>query len=600
MVTFEELKKQQGVTVTKKPKKKGLLRKAGEFIAPTTTGLLTGEKPITGRALLGAALEVGSLAIPSTAVLRGVGVAGRVIRGAKAVSTATKVARGAKIVKAVKAVKTTEGLTFESLKKGTGELGRKLKSQAKTGAKVGAITGGAFGAGRALGDEDLSLKEVAGEAAIGAAFGAVGGAVLTPAVSFATLSAKGTARAMSNAWKSARAKLNPADRASAVDDIAMATLESFEDKVSTLKKLQTISEKGKRITKDPNFDELAAIKEVVDEGYIPKVRGGLLGKGSADYTGAIADVKKRRSSLGKGVDIVTKGIKETTKSSDLRKQAKATLVGRTDIEPGKVGAKVDAIITALEKEVKTKNFTAEHVNLIKKRTGVSTGAFKKEQFIQDAENAVRSVSRTRLDVLDPDITRLNADSTKLARVIETMQALQNQTIDVGFFSTGAGRFIGTLGGAAIGISIAGPGGLVVAGILAQIGSRGLATIIRQARFNVARQAIIRQGLRSDAKLLQEILKKAAPEDATVIRNFMGQTAIRKVTPPKKQKARISKSKSIPKIVPPKKEKSKSVFGAKLPPVVKGRETARSKKGFEDLSRLTKKEESKSVFGKKKK
>lgn len=519
-LTFEQLKtrqKDKGIEAIKAPRKKGAFEKVGGFLAPTATGLLTGEKKLTGRTLIGAGLEIGALAIPSGAILRGFGLAGKLAKGAKLISRTKRVSTAKRVSKVAKP---EEGLTFETLRKRSGDLVQKTKAQAVTGAKIGGATGLAFGAGRGLGDEDLSLKEVAGEAAITGAFGAVGGAILTPAVSLTALSAKSSAGVLSNAWKGARAKLNPTDRASAVDDLARATLESFEDKTGTLKKLQTLSEKAKRFEGE-SFDEFELVKQVVDEGYIPKIRGGLLSKGIADYTGALSHVKARGKSLTRGVSARARGIKETTKSSDIRKAAKAGLIGRTDIEPGKVSKKIDNILSAFEKENKTKSFTATHLNILKIRTGKKTDTFKKEQFIQDSENAIRKVLKTRLDKLDPTIEQLNAEAQKLIRVEDTMRALQNQTIDVGFFSTGAGRFIGTVGGAVIGISVAGPGGLVVASILANLGARAIATIIRQARFNVARQAVIRQGLRSDAKLLQRILKEATPEDAALIKGFVG-------------------------------------------------------------------------------
>ena len=67
-----------------------------------------------------------------------------------------------------------------------------------------------------------------------------------------------------------------------------------------------------------------------------------------------------------------------------------------------------------------------------------------------------------------------------------------------------------------GLSVAGPGGLVVAGILANMGARTVANIIRQSRFNPQIQEVIRQGIRQDKKLLDKLLKKASPEDKALL------------------------------------------------------------------------------------
>src|SRR3990167_1486206 len=139
-LTFEDLKTREGVTPVPRIEKKGLVEKVGGFLAPTTTGLLTGEKEVSGRTLLGAGLEVGSFALPSTALLK---IAGLFGKGAKVAKIGAKVAP---------AVEDVVPLTFEALATRTGQIGRKVVGQAKTTAKIGGVAGTMFGAGRALGD----------------------------------------------------------------------------------------------------------------------------------------------------------------------------------------------------------------------------------------------------------------------------------------------------------------------------------------------------------------------------------------------------------------------------------------------------------------
>jgi len=431
-------------------RKRSTLGKVGKFLAPTTAGILTGEKKVTGRTLLGAGLELGSFALPAGAVLRGFGA---ISRGARAVGVGKKVA--------APVAKKAEGVTFESLRKSTGEFGRKLKSEAKTAAQIGGVVGAGFGAGRALGEEDLSLKEVAGEAAIGAGIGVVGGAVLAPAVSIVAKSARATSGFLSNQFQSANARLNPTARKAAVEDLTESLSQSFEGNASIFGKLSKSASQAQRI-EGPAFNERSLFGEVVEAGYMPKVRGGIFAEQRADFRGAIQNAQKRRRSLSKGVTARAKGVRETVKLSDIEKEAKARLVGRTDIDPTKVSKQISAIIKNIKAEFKTNTISAEQVDIIRRRTTAGTKAFKKAArtgFVDDAQNSIRTISRAKLNTLDSEITRLNAESGKIARIIDTMETLSNQKIDVGFLSTAFGRYLGVIVGA--GAIAGGPGALVL-------------------------------------------------------------------------------------------------------------------------------------------
>lgn len=536
-------------------KRKSFARKAGEFILPTTTGLLTGEKDLSLRTGLGAALEVGSFAIPSTAVLRGLGIAGKVARGAK---TATKVAK-----------KAPEPATLESIRKGGREIATRLGREAKTSAKIGAVTGTAFGAGRGLGDEELSLREVAGEAALTGAFGAAGGAILAPAISLTSLSAKKLTGFTSNKFRAVNATLNPTARKEAVTELTESLSKSYEESSSIFGKLSKHAEQV-RTQKGETFGIKNLFEEMVDEGqHIPKIRGTTFGEQRGDFKGGIQNLDTRIGSLSKGVTELAKRTSKTTKLSDLEKAAKARLIGRTDIDPTKVSKQINSIVKNLKAEFKTDILSAEQVDIIRRRTTKGTQAFKKALrtgFVDDAQNSLRSVSRSRLNDINPDITRLNAKSVQLFRIKKTMEILDNQKIDVGFLSTAMGRYLGVLAGA--GAIAGGPGALVVAGVMAQLGSRFVANMIRQFRFNPQLQNVIKQGLRSDKKLLQEVLKDASPADSALIKRAVQEPVQRKRSfgtksapiTSKTTQNKISK-KPITKTVAQQKQKVKA-FGAK--------------------------------------
>jgi len=85
-------------------KPRGAFRKVAEFIAPTTTKLLTKDiqagEHVTGRELLGAGLELGSLALPFGAVTKGAGLAAKALgfapKAAQALKTAVPVIQKAR------------------------------------------------------------------------------------------------------------------------------------------------------------------------------------------------------------------------------------------------------------------------------------------------------------------------------------------------------------------------------------------------------------------------------------------------------------------------------------------------------------------------
>src|SRR3990167_4118581 len=266
-----------------------------------------------------------------------------------------------------------------------------------------------FEAGRALGEKDLSLREVVGQAAIGGAYGAVGGAVIAPVVSLATLSVKGAARATSRSFKNIQNKLSPVNRTKALEDLTQATLNSFEDKVPVMDKLRRLEQQlGVQ-------DEVGMLREVVNEGYIPKIRGGLLGRGTADYQGHVLDARSRQKTISNAVTALAQRSKAKTSLASLKVAAKKTLIGRTDIDPQRAGKQIDAIINNLQKEFKTQTLSAKQVDMIRRRTGKETKAFWGDQFVADAQDALRRVSRLRLDQIDTRITQLNAESAKLMR-----------------------------------------------------------------------------------------------------------------------------------------------------------------------------------------
>jgi len=479
--------------------RKGALTRVGEFLAPTVTGLITGEKKLTPRTAAGAAFEVGSFAIPAGAIARGFGFAAR---GARAITQAGKARR---------VVKPSE---LETLQRGTRELAQRTKQVAKTGAQVGGVTGGLAAGGRALGEEDRPLTEVLGQAAIGGGVGALGGALIAPAVALTTAATKGIAGITSNAFRKVQTQLNPQVRTQAIDDLTTGLSKSFvENNPTVLKKLEKISNIARR--KGQDLDETDLLREVAESGYQPKVEGDL-----GRFGASIKDANARIGRLSEGVADLAKPIKQKTSLASIQQQAAENLRGRTDIDFASAERQFKSVFPALKREFGN-SLSASDLNTI--RIKMNKKAKGGEKFVQDVNSAIGSAARLRLDEFTPAIRQLNAESSKLFRVIDTMEALSNRKIDVGFWSTALGRYLGVVVGAGVGIAGGGVGGLVIAGALAQAGSRTVGLLIRQGRFNPELQKIIQTGIRSDKKLLNKLLKEATPEDKALIQRAVGKT-----------------------------------------------------------------------------
>lgn len=507
--------------------KKSGLEKVGGFLAPTLTGTIkdigSGQAPSL-RQLGGSALELGSYLIPGGAFLKGAKVASKGLRAATTISKATK---------------KVDDLT--SLTQGARQLGSQLKTSAKTGAIVGGGAGAMAGTGRALGEEDKSIPQALGEGVIGGGIGAIGGGLLAPTLTAASKAIQGTVGIGSNVVKRAQSTLNPSNRAAAVDDLTNSLSKSFvDDKPSMLNQLEDIAKAARR-RGDTAMDEQTLLREVVEEGYMPAVEGEI-----GRFGDSIADAVSRRTRLAKGITELAKQVpitpKTVTPMVSLKQLAKQNLSNRTDVDIIKAARQLESVIKSLQAKY-GKMLTPENLTKINVEMNKRTKAFR-EQFVQDVQNALGQATRSRMDDLAPGIRTLNAESGRLKRVIDTMDILNNKKIDPGFFMSGAGRFIGTVAAAGAGLSVGGPGGLVIAGLMAQFGSKAIANLVRQSRFNPKLQEIIRKGLRQDEKLLNKILGEAKGSDKAIIERIAGKKTNKLSTISKeKNKETVQKEKS---------------------------------------------------------
>jgi len=551
-LTFEDLKTREGVTPAPRIEKKGLVEKVGGFLAPTTTGLLTGEKEVSGRTLLGAGLEVGSFALPSTALLK---IAGLFGKGARVAGLAARVAgKGAKVAKigakVAPAVEDVVPLTFEALATRTGQIGRKVVGQAKTTAKIGGVAGTMFGAGRALGEEETPLTQVAGQAALGGLAGAVGGAVLAPVISLTTMGASKVAGVTSNSIKSFNRLLKPADRAAIVEQKTSAYIASHvEDAPAINNALDRIMVKSRRVGGPTTKEGL--VREVVEEGLLPKVEG-IVGNQRPN----IDFLATERGRLANKIDPILEPIKKKTSLITLKGRVETFLTETIGIDD----KTANQINHFFDKKFLTQygaNITPKQINEIRKEMNKLSGAFDKEGFQLDVQYAIAHIMRDALDKVVPSklVRGINAEIGRLFRMEETLRAFHNKKLNVGPVAQAFGRYAGiaALAGPLGFVSgVLGPlagGSILIAGIAAQMGSKFVSQLVRNSRFNPQVIALLRKGINRDQQLKAKLLKEATKADRALLEKVFGSRVLgkKKATEVAGQSAKVTQ---IPKELEP--------------------------------------------------
>lgn len=392
-----------------------------------------------------------------------------------------------------------------------------IRRGAVEGTRVGATAGGLFSGGEAL-ERGAPAGEVAGQAALGAGIGAAGGGLIGGGIPFASFGTKKGVGFISNTFRKAYRRLRPLNREVAINNLTEGYFKSFvEGNPAITKALEPLVLKGRRF--GGPADERGLLRELAEEGYIPVVEGRLLAKtGVARMRPVIDAISDRIGQISEAIDEFLVPIKTKISLNSMRERAGTILKGRGDVDLDKSLRQLETLFKSLQTKHGS-NISAVSVNAIRKQMNKATKAFKKEEFIQDTADAVADVTREILDEVDPSKLgrEARAQTGKLFRLKNTARILNNKPIDAGFIGESIGRFIGVTGGAAAGFSVAGPGGLVIAGVAANLGSKAVAQMIRRFRFNPQVTKIIGQALREDKRLMSKLLKGATPEDAAVIR-----------------------------------------------------------------------------------
>lgn len=384
-----------------------------------------------------------------------------------------------------------------------------LRIAATQGAKLGALAGGVFGAGKAIG-EDKDLGGITKETAIGVAFGGTVGLVFPAGIA-------GTAKVYrfgANALRQVHQLIKPQTREVAVNQLAVALEKSFvSDSPSIRKALTQLSSRssttGNKVTKEQ------LLKELAEDGYMPRVEGRL-----AIFDEAIEDMAERRQAIAEGLDAIFEKMPDKTISLDKFLQRSQESLRSSPQAASTLNRALSELDSVFE-SFRTKfgdDLTILEVNAIRKEMNQLTKAFKGDKFVQDTSDSIADAARNVIDDFLPSgvAKEANAEIGKLFRMSKTATILNNKSINVGVLGGQVGRYIGTVGASGIGLTVGGPGGLVVAGIAAHFGAQRMAQILRALRFNDRGRQLLIEGLQRDKDILNKLLQEASKEDAQYI------------------------------------------------------------------------------------
>jgi hypothetical protein len=309
------------------------------------------------------------------------------------------------------------------------------------------------------------------------------------------------------------ATLDPNTRTAAVDSLTEAYRSSLvENRLSINNKLEDLAKQSSRGGEVVTRDSL--IRNLADEGYIPEIEGRL-----ARFDTTFKDIETRQRDLMQQLEPLLAQSKTTIKTDDLLAAIRKDIIENPQVVGGL--SRSSAELQRFIEDVRLKygdELNAQQINTIRKDANANTKAFRdSDKFAADTYSAVGSFTRNWLDEAVPNdlVRRTNAEWARLNALEETARILNNQQVDVGVLGRALGSYVTVVAGSTAGVAVGGPGGLVVAGLLAKIGGDKLADMMRKRMFNDETMKVIRDTMRKDDTLREELLRTMKEQDKKI-------------------------------------------------------------------------------------
>lgn len=311
-----------------------------------------------------------------------------------------------------------------------------------------------------------------------------------------------------------------------IDTRTAAFTKSFlDDSAVVTKRLEELAAKAS--VGDTKFTKTTLLRELAEEGYAPTVEGKL-----GNFTNVFKDIQKRQAALSQISEPELARVKVTTPVLELESLAESALRNSS-----LVGSELDKSLRELarfRKSFITKygdDLTAKNVDQIRKEMNAKTKAFDKDVFKQDTADAVADATRVIIERVAPSTKEVRQEIGRLFRLKETAKALHLQSISVPKLVTQLGGIMGVILAAGLGLSVAGPGGLIVAGAVAHYGGEIVAQLLRSSRFKFKKELI--DIIKSDEKLLNKVLDDVDGKEKAFLQKALDVTEEIKNTPNKK-------------------------------------------------------------------
>lgn len=308
------------------------------------------------------------------------------------------------------------------------------------------------------------------------------------------------------------------DRATLIDDNVRALNDSIvEDKTGINNNLDKLANKNRMADGDRMTRE-DLLKELVEVGGIPGFKGEI-----SDFRPFFDYVSNEGQRVGSQI---TRRLNQTgaaVKIDDLKADAIRALEKNPAADPDfeLTKGRIDRIFENYRSQYGD-ILNGEAINEIRLRSNRdfsgAKGRVEKQEFEIDADLAIGRATRERIDTLvDSDSVRqANAYLSQLLRARDTAALLHNKKIMVNEYAKVLGSFSGTLAASALGFSVAGPGGLVVAALAASMGSKAVANLLRNLKFGDKNRNLVINEIRKDPLVVRQLIDEADAADKEIL------------------------------------------------------------------------------------
>lgn len=320
--------------------------------------------------------------------------------------------------------------------------------------------------------------------------------------------------------RAVNATLPANERTEIVNNFAQSLQSSLvENRQSINRKLQEIATDRSRFG-GTTISQDDLIRNLAEEGYIPDIRGKI-----SDFGISTTDATRRQNEVMTKLNDLLDTVPVTTTVDDFYGAFRQKLQN----DP-RIGTDINTALTridALEQGAKSKYgdvLTARQINELKVEGNQKRGDMgTTDPFNADVWSVQAKAANEWLDsnLLDGLAKQSNREWARLQSLKETMEVLNNKPVDVGIMDRAIGAYVTTVMASGVGLSVAGPGGLVVAGILAKVGGDKVADMFRKKIFNPETAAKVREVMQKDSALLRN-LEETATNQAN--KNFLNDLA----------------------------------------------------------------------------